>query len=99
MEFLYRFISKKINIDEVPFNIPKTRKSLERVSKNCDLFDCVLQMRSSGVRAYSIDTQFPTFAVSVSGGGAMIPILTKERRHLSLLEMKRLMGLPDTLNF
>ena len=29
----------------------------------------------------------------------MIPVLTKERRHLSVLEMKRIMGFPDTFSF
>lgn len=58
-----------------------------------------MQIRSSGIRAYSLDGQFPTFAVSNSGGGAMIPVLTKERRHLSVLEMKRIMGFPDTFSF
>jgi len=41
----------------------------------------------------------PTFAVSVSGGGAMIPVYSKERRHLSLIEMKRLMGFDDDFIF
>ncbi len=41
----------------------------------------------------------PTFAVSVSGGGAMIPVYSKERRHLSLIEMKRLMGFDDNFEF
>ena len=50
-------------------------------------------MRSSGIRAISIQKPFPTFAVSVSGGGAMIPVYSKERRHLSLLETKRLIFL------
>lgn len=85
--------------DELSFQIPKTRKSLERVADNCDINDCILQIRSSGIRAYSLDGQFPTFAVSNSGGGAMIPVLTKERRHLSVLEMKRIMGFPDTFSF
>lgn len=85
--------------DELSFQIPKTRKKLERVADNCDINDCILQIRSSGIRAYSLDGQFPTFAVSNSGGGAMIPVLTKERRHLSVLEMKRIMGFPDTFSF
>ncbi len=84
---------------EVSFPIPKTRKSLERIAESCNINDCVLQIRSSGIRAYSLDGQFPTFAVSNSGGGAMIPVLTKERRHLSVLEMKRIMGFPDTFSF
>lgn len=62
---------------------------MERVSELCDLEDCILQIRSSGIRAYSLDLPFPTFAVSNSGGGAMIPVLTKEKRHISILEMKR----------
>ena len=37
--------------------------------------------------------------MSNSGGGAMIPVLTKERRHLSVLEMKRIMGFPDEFVF
>ena len=81
------------------FQVPKTRKRIERVSENCDINDCVLQIRSSGIRAYSLDGQFPTFAVSNSGGGAMIPVLTKEKRHLSVLEMKRIMGFPDEFLF
>ena len=40
----------------------------------------------SSFTAISIQKPFPTFAVSVSGGGAMIPVYSKERRHLSLLE-------------
>jgi len=46
-----------------------------------------------------LDGQFPTFAVSNSGGGAMIPVLTKERRHISVSEIKRLMGFPDSFVF
>ena len=72
---------------------------LERIDKNADLNDCVFQMRSSGIRALSIDKPLPTFAVSVSGGGAMIPVYSKERRHLSLIEMKRLMGFADDFIF
>ena len=34
-----------------------------------------------------------------SGGGAHIPILSKERRHLSVNEMKRVMGFPDDYDF
>lgn len=85
--------------NEMSFQVPKTRKRIERVSENCDINDCVLQIRSSGIRAYSLDGQFPTFAVSNSGGGAMIPVLTKEKRHLSVLEMKRIMGFPDGFLF
>lgn len=85
--------------EDISFPLPKTRVKLERISKNCNLDDCVLQIRSSGIRAYSLDEPFPTFAVSVSGGGAMIPVLTKERRHLNLTEMKRLMGFPEWFLF
>ena len=81
--------------DEMTFPLPKTRVSLERVASGCDLEDCVFQIRSSGIRAYSLDEPFPTFAVSNSGGGAMIPVLSKERRHLNLIEMRRLMGFPE----
>lgn len=88
-----------LNEDELGFEVPKTRKKLERADAQADLFDCVLQIRSSGIRALSIDKPLPTFAVSISGGGAMIPVYTGERRHLSLVEMKRLMGFPDDFNF
>ena len=81
------------------FTLPKTRKSLERISASCDLSDCVFQIRSSGIRAYSLDEPFPTFAVSNSGGGAMIPVLSKERRHLNLTEMRRIMGFPEWFSF
>ena len=56
-------------------------------------------MRSSGIRAYPVDGVLPTLAVSISGGGAMIPVYTKERRHLSLTELKRIMGFPDDFEF
>ena len=92
----YTGIKKANNLS---FNIPKTRQQLERVADNCDINDCILQIRSSGIRAYSLNSHFPTFAVSNSGGGAMIPVLTKERRHLSVLEIKRIMGFPDTFSF
>ena len=55
----------------------------------------MFQIRSSGIRAYSLDEPFPTFAVSNSGGGAMIPVLSKERRHLNLTEIRRIMGFPE----
>ena len=84
---------------EITFKIPKTRTTLERISENCDLNDCIFQIRSSGIRAYSLDEPFPTFAVSNSGGGAMIPVLSKERRHINLTEMKRLMGFPECFEF
>jgi len=88
-----------INENDIGFEVPKTRKKLERVDLQADLFDCVLQIRSSGIRALSIEKPLPTFAVSISGGGAMIPVYTGERRHLSLVEMKRLMGFPDKFEF
>ena len=56
-------------------------------------------MRTSGVRALSIDKPLPTLAVSISGGGSMIPVYSKERRHISLIEIKRLMGFPDDFKF
>lgn len=86
-------------IDEMSFDVPRTRRSLERVAANCDLSDCVFQVRSSGVRALSIDNPLPTLTVLNSGGGAHIPILSKERRHLSVNEMKRVMGFPDAYDF
>ena len=91
--------SGKIGLDDIEFAIPKTRRQLERQDKKIDLNDCIFQMRSSGIRAVSIDKPLPTFAVSVSGGGAMIPVYSKERRHISLLEIKRLMGFPDDFDF
>lgn len=87
--------TKKKTLDDMSFVPPKTRKTLERVANGCELDDCVFQIRSSGIRAYSLDEPFPTFAVSHSGGGAMIPVLSKERRHLNLTEMRRLMGFPE----
>lgn len=89
----------KITAADVPFALPKTRKKLERKDVAADLNDCIFQIRSSGIRALSIDKPLPTFAVSVSGGGAMIPVYSKERRHLSLIEMKRLMGFSDDFKF
>ena len=86
-------------LDELTFEPPKTRLCLERADADINLHDCVFQMRSSGIRAVSIDKPLPTFAVSISGGGAMIPIYSKERRHLNLTEMKRLMGFPDSFTF
>lgn len=85
--------------EELSFAIPKTRKKIERIHAGTNLNDCILTMRSSGIRAYSIDNVLPTLAVSISGGGAMIPIYTKERRHLSLIELRRLMGFPDEFIF
>lgn len=91
--------TNKISEDEVPFKLPKTRKQLERADRGVDLSDCVFQIRSSGIRAVSIDKPLPTLAVSISGGGAMIPVYSKERRHISLIEMKRMMGFPDDFHF
>ena len=93
-EYIDYYCGKK-NENQLSFSLVKTRKSLERIAPGCDLDDCVLQIRSSGIRAYSLDTPYPTFAVSNSGGGAMIPVLTKERRHLNLVEMRRIMGFPE----
>lgn len=87
--------TKRKTADDISFRLPKTRVQLERISSNCNLDDCVFQIRSSGIRAYSLDEPFPTFAVSNSGGGAMIPVLSKERRHLNLTEMRRIMGFPE----
>ncbi len=98
LEYIDLYTGKK-QVNEMSFVPPKTRLKLERISHGCNLNDCVLQMRSSGIRAYSLDEQFPTFAVSISGGGAMIPVLSKYKRHLSVLEMKRLMGFPDSFKF
>lgn len=88
-----------IKIEEIEFEVPRTRKKLERIGANVKLDDCIFQIRSSGIRAISIDEPYPTFAVSNSGGGAMIPVYSKERRHLSLMEMKRIMGFPDEFIF
>ena len=93
---LYTGIKKN---EELSFIVPKTRKALERVASGCDINDCILQVRSSGVRALSLDEPLPTLTVLNSGGGAHIPILTKERRHVSILEMKRIMGFPDWYDF
>jgi DNA (cytosine-5)-methyltransferase 1 len=89
----------KKSIDEISIAIPKTRMTLERVANGCDLNDCILQVRSSGVRALSLDEPLPTLTVLNSGGGAHIPILTKERRHISVIEMSRIMGFPDWYDF
>jgi len=97
-EYIDLYTNKK-NIEALSFAPPKTRIKLERKAADCNLDDCILQIRSSGIRAYSLDGQFPTFAVSNSGGGAMIPVLTKERRHINLTEMKRLMGFGDNFVF
>lgn len=84
---------------QMSFSVPPSRKKLERISDNCSLDDCVLQVRSSGVRALSLDKPLPTLTVLNSGGGAHIPILTRARRHLSIGEMKRIMGFPDSYDF
>lgn len=93
-EYVDLYTNKK-KAEQISFSLPKTRAKLERIGSNCNLDDCVFQIRSSGIRAYSLDEPFPTFAVSNSGGGAMIPVLSKERRHLNLVEMRRIMGFPE----
>ena len=93
------YYTKRKGLNELSFAPPKTRIALERIGANCELSDCILQIRSSGIRAFSLDSQFPTFAVSNSGGGAMIPVLTRERRHIGVSEIKRLMGFPDSFVF
>ncbi len=97
-EYIDLYTGKK-TLDKMSFEVPKTRKALERISAKADLDNCILQMRSSGIRAISLDEPMPTFAVSHSGGGAMIPVYTGERRHLNLTEMKRIMGFPDSFRF
>jgi DNA (cytosine-5)-methyltransferase 1 len=97
-EYIDLYIGKK-NIDQMSFAIPKTRGALERINPGVDLENCVLQLRSSGIRACSVDAPLPTFAVSHSGGGAMIPVYTGERRHINLIEIKRIMGFPDSFEF
>jgi DNA (cytosine-5)-methyltransferase 1 len=97
-EYIDLYTAKK-QLSQMTFQVPKTRVSVERVNKGANLEDCVLQLRSSGIRACSIDAPLPTFAVSHSGGGAMIPVYTGERRHLSLSEMKSLMGFPSSFRF
>ena len=86
-------------LNTMSFDPPKTRRALERVAKGCNLQDCVFQPRSSGIRALSIDEPFPTFTVLNSGGGAHIPILSRERRYLSINEMKSIMGFPSWYDF
>lgn len=97
-EYIDLYTGKKA-IEEMAFSVPHTRKALERVNQGTDLDDCIFQIRSSGIRACNINKPLPTFAVSVSGGGAMIPVYSRERRHLNLIEMKRLMGFSDGFNF
>jgi DNA (cytosine-5)-methyltransferase 1 len=97
LEYIELYSGRK-SVEEIPFQVPKTRIALEK-TPNTDLINCVLQMRSSGIRAIPTNRPFPTFAVSVSGGGAMIPIYVRELRHFSLIEMQRLMGFPDHYQF
>ena len=89
----------KITVSDMSFVPPKTRTSLEQIGKNVDLEDCIFQIRSSGIRAVSMDEPFPTFAVSISGGGAMIPVLSKQKRHLCVDEIKAIMGFPNDFSF
>ncbi len=98
LEYIELYSGRK-SLNEMSFRVPKTRVELEKKPDGIDLEDCVLQMRSSGIRAFPVTEPFPTFAVSISGGGAMIPVYVRERRHLNLLEMKRLMGFPDNFVF
>lgn len=93
------YYSGRIEAKDLQFKLPKTRVRIERFDPGVDLDDCIFQMRSSGIRALSVERPLPTFAVSVSGGGAMIPVCSKERRHLSVLEIKRIMGFPDSFRF
>lgn len=98
LEYIELYSGRK-TLEEIPFDVPKTRVALESNVDGNRLDDYVLQMRSSGIRAIPVSQPFPTFAVSVSGGGAMIPVYVRERRHLSLMEMKRLMGFSDDFRF
>lgn len=93
------YYAGRLKASELSFPLPKTRVKIERSDPDVDYDNCIYQMRSSGIRAISINRPFPTFAVSVSGGGAMIPVYSKERRHLSLVEIKRIMGFPDNFLF
>lgn len=97
-DYIDLYLGRK-GIEEMPFDVPRTRRGLESVAEGCDLENCVLQVRSSGVRAFSLDEPFPTFTVLNSGGGAHIPILTKPRRFLSVKEMMRVMGFPEWFDF
>ncbi|VAW41353.1 DNA-cytosine methyltransferase [hydrothermal vent metagenome] len=97
LEYIELYSGKK-SLEEIPFQVPKTRVALEN-DPDTNLMNCVLQMRSSGIRAIPTNRPFPTFAVSISGGGAMIPIYVRELRHFSLIEMQRLMGFPDSFQF
>ena len=93
------FYTNKISKNNIKFKLTKTRKRLERKDQGVNLKNCVFQIRSSGIRAISINKPFPTFAVSHSGGGAMIPVYSKERRHLSINEIKKLMGFKKKFKF
>lgn len=97
-EYIDLYTGKK-SVNELSFQVPRTRRQLERVADNCDLSDCVFQARSSGIRAISLDEPFPTFTVLNSGGGAHIPVLSKERRHLCIDEIKSIMGFPKWFDF
>lgn len=97
-EYIDLYLGRR-KIEDMSFEVPRTRRALERVAAGCNLNDCVLQARSSGVRALSLDDPFPTFTVLNSGGGAHIPILTKHRRYLSMGEMKSIMGFPAWYDF
>lgn len=97
-EYIDLYTGKK-TIDDLSFQVPRTRSKLERGAEKCDLSDCVFQARSSGIRAISLDEPFPTFTVLNSGGGAHIPVLSKERRHLSINEIKAIMGFPEWFDF
>ncbi|RRR77127.1 MAG: DNA (cytosine-5-)-methyltransferase [Candidatus Viridilinea halotolerans] len=97
-EYIDLYTGKK-TLDQMTFPVPKTRQALERINAGANLDDCVFQLRSSGIRACSIDAPLPTLAVSHSGGGAMIPVYSGERRHLNIAEMKRIMGFPDAYSF
>lgn len=97
-EYIDLYTGKK-SLEQMSFAVPKTRTSLERVNAGANLENCVFQLRSSGIRACSIDAPLPTFAVSHSGGGAMIPVYSGERRHISVTEIKRIMGFDDSYSF
>ena len=97
-EYIDYYTGKK-KAEDLTFTLSKTRANLERIAAGCDLNDCVFQVRSSGVRALSLDEPFPTLTVLNSGGGAHIPILSKERRHLSIAEMRNIMGFPSWYDF
>jgi DNA (cytosine-5)-methyltransferase 1 len=97
-EYIDYYTGKK-KAEDLTFRLTKTRATVERIAPGCDLCDCVFQVRSSGVRALSLDEPLPTLTVLNSGGGAHIPILSKERRHLSIAEMKSIMGFPAWYDF